>query len=170
MHNYKFSLITPEHSVKNIPFLLELYDSIKKQTYDNWEWILYLNNGFNKTDLPLDILADLKVTIIEGESNPNIGYLKNKAFHAGPGDILVEVDHDDELVNVCLEKLNEAFQDESVGFCYSDNAVNHMEDKFIPYNEAYGWKHRMFQWKDKLLFAMNSFEPIAPQDNKTRVV
>ena len=159
MHNYKFSLITPEHSVKNIPFLLELYDSIKKQTYDNWEWILYLNNGFNKTDLPLDILADLKVTIIEGESNPNIGYLKNKAFHAGTGDILVEVDHDDELVDVCLEKLNEAFQDESIGFCYSDNAVNHMEDKFIPYNEAYGWKHRMFKWKEKLLFAMNSFEP-----------
>ena len=63
MHNYKFSLITPEHSVKNIPFLIELYDSIKKQTYDNWEWILYLNNGFNKTDLPLDILADLKVTL-----------------------------------------------------------------------------------------------------------
>ena len=57
MNNYKFSLITPEHSVKNIPFLKELYDSIKKQTYDNWEWVLYLNNGFKKTDLPLDILA-----------------------------------------------------------------------------------------------------------------
>ena len=52
MHNYKFSLITPEHSVKNIPFLLELYDSIKKQTYEDWEWVLYLNNGFEKTDLP----------------------------------------------------------------------------------------------------------------------
>ena len=117
MHNYKFSLITPEHSVKNIPFLLELYDSIKKQTYEDWEWVLYLNNGFEKTDLPSAILADSKVVIIEGEKNPNIGYLKNKAFHAGTGDILVEVDHDDELVDVCLEKLNEAFQDTSIGFC-----------------------------------------------------
>ena len=53
MNNYKFSLITPEHSVKNIPLLLELYDSIKKQTYEDWEWVLYLNGEIKKTDIPL---------------------------------------------------------------------------------------------------------------------
>ena len=41
----KFSIITPEHNPKNIFNLLELFESIKEQTYTNWEWILYLNSG-----------------------------------------------------------------------------------------------------------------------------
>ena len=43
MIDYKFSIITPEHSPKNMPFLYELYETIKNQTHKNWEWILYLN-------------------------------------------------------------------------------------------------------------------------------
>ena len=43
--NYKFSIITPEHKKENIPFLLELYETIKSQTYSNWEWVLYLNGN-----------------------------------------------------------------------------------------------------------------------------
>lgn len=159
MNKLKFSIITPEHCVKNIPFLLELYESIQNQTYENWEWILYLNNGFDKKNLPAKLKKDSKVIIVDGETNDKIGYLKQKAFSLGTGHILVEADHDDILMENCLEKLNAGFQDPEVGFCYSDNAVYHMEDKFIPYNNSYGWRHRMFQWKDKLLFAMNSFKP-----------
>jgi len=44
----KFSLITPEHSSENIPFLLELYQTILEQTYTNWEWVLYPNGNCNK--------------------------------------------------------------------------------------------------------------------------
>lgn len=159
MNNYKFSIITPEHSEKNQPFLLELFDSIVNQTYENWEWVLYLNNGLKRSKIPKKISNHPKVVIVEGENNSNIGYLKNKAFHHGSGDVLVEVDHDDILVESCLEKLNEAFQDESIGFCYSDSAVYHMEDKFIPYNEAYGWSFKIFSWNGKSLYAMNSFPP-----------
>lgn len=158
--NYKFSIITPEHNVKNMPFLMELYDSIRSQTYENWEWILYLNGKMTKDQLPKEIVKNKKIVVIKEESdNSNIGYLKNKAFFSGTGDILVEADHDDILTNNCLEKLNEAFQDEEIGFVYSDNAILHMKDEFVPFNEAYGWTHKKFKWKDKELFSMNSFEP-----------
>lgn len=160
MINYKFSIITPEHNPNNIPFLLELYDSIEAQTYKEWEWILFLNGNFQKTQLPKQILKNKKVIIVEDRSgNKNIGYIKNRAFFNGTGDILVEADHDDILVETCLEKLNEAYQDDTVGFVYSDNAVLHMNNEFVPYNEAYGWKHRKFNWKGKELYAMNSFPP-----------
>lgn len=159
MNEYKFSIITAEHSTKNAPYLLELYESIISQTYSNWEWVIYLNNGMLKDNVPSVIRLNPKVVIVDGENNPNIGFLKNRAFNCGSGDILVEADHDDILIENCLEKLNEAFQDQTIGFCYSDNAVYHMQDKFVPYNEAYGWKHRMYSWKGKLLFAMNSFKP-----------
>ena len=160
MNNYKFSIVTPTHSIKNIPFLMELYESIVNQTYGNWEWILYLNGPISINDLPQSILKDGRVkTNYYGGDNTNVGFLKNLAFNSGTGDILVEADHDDILVETCLEKLNEAYQDQQYGFVYSDNATYHMEDKFVPYNQAFGWTHRIYNWNGKNLFAMNSFEP-----------
>ena len=93
------------------------------------------------------------------QSNPNIGAIKNRAFHLAQGDILVEMDHDDLLFPRCLERLNEAFQDERVGFVYSDNAVLHMTDVFHPYDSAGGWTYRSVDWQGRELIAMNCFEP-----------
>jgi len=158
--NYKFSIITPEHNPKNSEFLLELYKSLCSQTYDDWEWILFLNGKMTKDQLPEEIVQDQKVIIFKDDTeNSNIGYLKNQAFFKGTGDVLVEVDHDDILFDNCLEKLNEAFQDETIGFVYSDNAVLHMTGEFIPYTDANGWTYRTVKWKDKDLIAMNSFPP-----------
>jgi len=158
--NYKFSLITPEHSPNNIVFLLELYETIRTQTYTNWEWIIYLNNRCVIENIPDIIKNDSKVIIIRTEdTNGNIGAIKNAAFKLGTGDILVEVDHDDLLTDDCLAELNAAYQDPEIGFVYSDDAVLHMKDLFVPYGENNGWTYRMFKWKDKELFAMNSFKP-----------
>ena len=118
------SLITPEHSQKNLPYLLELYDTIVGQTYSNWEWVLFLNNGCAVEHIPDRIKSDKRVVIFQSfDTNTNIGAIKNAAFSIGTGDILVEVDHDDLLTSNCLEKLNEAFQNEEIGFVYSDNAI-----------------------------------------------
>jgi len=92
--------------------------------------------------------------------NKLIGYVKNKAFSLGTGDVLVEVDHDDILTPECLENLAEAFENNpDCGFVYSDNATYHMESKFIPYNPLFGWTYKDFDWNGKQLIAMNSFDP-----------
>lgn len=158
----KFSIITPEHDPANIPFLLELYESIVNQTYDNWEWVLYLNNKCTIDHIPDIIKINPKVKLYsQNVDNTNIGFIKNQAFHLGQGDVLVEADHDDQLTPDCLEELFNAFQDPAVGFVYSDNAILHMTDEFIPYNPAFGWTHKKFMWKGKELTAMNSFPPTA---------
>ena len=59
----KFSIITPEHSKENLPYLQELYESLQSQTYENWEWVLYLNNGYKQEWLPASIQANPKVVI-----------------------------------------------------------------------------------------------------------
>lgn len=160
MNNLKFSLITPEHNPKNIPFLLELYDSILAQTHDNWEWILYLNNGCTPEYIPEKIKLNPKVRLVHStDVNSNIGAVKNKAFHCGVGDILVELDHDDLITPDCLEYMNSAFQNPDVGFVYSDSAIYHMKNEFVPFDASYGWTHRMFDWKGTQLYAMNSFAP-----------
>jgi glycosyltransferase involved in cell wall biosynthesis len=156
----KFSIITPEHDPANIPYLNELFDTIVRQTHTDWEWVLYLNGKCQFEHIPDHIKAHPKVELYrQDEDNKNIGYIKNKAFNLGKGDVLVEVDHDDQITPDCLEELAKAFNDPAVGFAFSDAAVLHMTDEFVPFNPAYGWAHKKFNWKGKELISMNSFPP-----------
>jgi len=154
----KFSLITPTHKVT--PFLTELYHSILSQTHTDWEWIIWLNGKADRADLPEEIKNNPKVRIFKftGDNN-NVGFHKNQAFNLGTGDVLVEVDHDDILIETCLEKLNTAFQDPTVGFVYTDNLTYHMEDKFVPFNPVNGWTYKKYKWRGKELISMDSFQP-----------
>jgi O-antigen biosynthesis protein len=154
--DYKFSIISPSH--KNTPYLQELYESLCAQTYENWEWVLWLNGKFKRSKLSPEIENDERVKIYEcKEKNPNVGFHKNKAFHLGSGDVVVEVDHDDMITPDCLEELNKAYQDESVGFVFSDVAV--YDDNFVPYNEQHGWSYYFYNFRGKDRYVMNSWRP-----------
>lgn len=157
----KFSLITPTHSPDNREFLLELFDSILEQTHSDWEWVLYLNNGMNAGHLPTRIVEHPSVKVFEQkEYNDKIGFIKNKAFHLGTGDILVEMDHDDLLMPDCLKKLNEIFEkNEHIGFVYSNNVSYQMDEKFIPYDEDMGWTYETVKFRGEDEIAMHSFPP-----------
>lgn len=154
------SIVTPEHDPSNIPYLLELFECVVNQTYDNWEWLIYLNNKCNINHIPKVIINHPNVVVHRTQdTNVNVGAIKRAAFTMATGDILVEVDHDDLITNNCLEELAKAYQDPDVGFVYSDNAVLHMKEEFVPYGPDGGWTYRMFNWKGKELYAMRSFEP-----------
>lgn len=153
----KFSIITPSNREQ---YLWELYLSILSQTHEDWEWIIYANNGLSVSNL--DRLSDPRVIKVQGPSDgsvTSIGQLKSNAFLQGTGDVLVEVDHDDILTRDCLSKLAEAFQDPEIGFVYSNNAKLHHEDKFIPYQAEMGWHHKRFQYGENELWAPQSFAP-----------
>jgi len=153
---YKFSIVSPSH--KNTPYLQELYESLVAQTYENWEWILWLNGKFDRKKLSAEIENDKRVKIYHcKEKNPNVGFHKNKAFDLGTGNILVEVDHDDMLTPDCLEELNKAYQDQEIGFVYSDTAI--YDDDFVPYLPEHGWTHYTYEFRGKNLYVMNSWRP-----------
>ena len=156
----RFSIITPEHSANNLPYLRDLWDSIQRQTYTNWEWVLFLNNGCTTDHIPESIKNDPRVVVFWSfREDPNIGSIKHDAFLIGQGDVLVEADHDDILLPECLERLNQAFQDPGVGFAYSDNAVLHMKGEFTPYDGSFGWSWREFEYRGNRLKSMRSFPP-----------
>lgn len=54
------SIFTPTHDTK---YLLETYESIKKQDYGTWEWVV-VPNGDALQNLPPELLADPRVKII----------------------------------------------------------------------------------------------------------
>ena len=154
----KFSIITPTH-IKNA-FLLDLYRSIVAQTYTNWEWVIWLNGGATPSQVEEEIRNDSRVHVFVSEEDNNcVGFNKNRAFHLGDGDVLVEIDHDDLFTPDCLEELYKVFQDPTVGFAYSDDAMWHMSEEVQPFGEAYGWTHRKIDWNGKQLVAHNSFQP-----------
>lgn len=161
MKDLTFSIITPTHSKKNLPFLLDLYDSICAQTHPHWEWVLYVNGELNLKDLPRNIRDDKRVRTYMGESHANVGYVKNKAFGLGKGDILVEVDHDDLLQETCLSRLQEAFADPKVGFAYSEDLLYDMRgpQHRIPWNPENGWTHEWQHFRGEDYIKINSFPP-----------
>lgn len=147
----KLSIITPTHNPK---YIKELESSILAQTYQDWEWVILLNNGASYQ------ATDPRIKIIEMPfKSDKIGEIKNYAFNQGTGEVLVEVDHDDLITPDCLEELANAFKaNPACGFAYSDNAKL---GKFIPYNKIYGWTHRTVQYNGQDLYAMHS-QPLTP--------
>jgi glycosyltransferase involved in cell wall biosynthesis len=156
----KFSIITPTHKIT--PYLEELYNSLVEQTYEDWEWVVYLNGSADIKKIDNQLKNDSRVRIIEsGLTSNSIGFIKNKAFYAGQGDILVEVDHDDWLHENCLEKLAEAFSDDEVGFVYS-NAIlydQRGQEEKLKYNALNGWNDDWVEYEGEEYYAPDTFKP-----------
>jgi SAM-dependent methyltransferase len=128
--------------------------------------VIYLNGVEGGLDALVNypvlvaIKSDERIKIVvSDEINSKIGFNKNKAFHLGTGDVLVEVDHDDMLTPDCLEELYKAFQDPTVGFVYSDSITYHVNNEFTPYDAHYGWTYKKVMWRGKEHYSMNSFAP-----------
>lgn len=149
----KISIFTPTHNTKH---LKELYDSIKEQSFD--EWLILTNNV--KIGIQ-EILNDARVKIVEENSiSNNVGALKRKACFSCSGDILVEVDHDDLLIEGAIDEIRKAFEDEEIGFIYSNSA--NFTGNFEPtpkYGAYYGWVHRDFNYKGHTIYEHIAFQP-----------
>jgi len=104
--------------------LARTFASLKAQTYTDWEWVVYDDSTDDRVWRQLwGFCADerLTVTPLRGiHHSGSIGKVKRIAFMAAQGDILVELDHDDELTPDCLQELSDAFKDDAVSFAYSD--------------------------------------------------
>lgn len=147
------SIITPTHDPKYLP---ELWESIKAQTYIDWEWVIVANNG------AVVSVNDPRVRVIQCPFGlKSVGFLKKYGFLAAKGAYLVEVDHDDMITPDCLEEVARAFHENpDVGFVYSNNAK--LSDSFTPYSAEFGWAHRPFTWQGKTYHEM-----LIPEDAPT---
>lgn len=143
------TIFTPTHNSK---YILEAYESIKDQQFD--EWLIGLNNGAS----PVNI-NDPRVKQIDlGNVEPMVGYLKGSLCDLASGDILVELDHDDLLMSNAIEEIRKAFLDPEIGFVYS-NTIRCTSD-FRPteiFSEVYGWRYRDSGYKGLLEYV--SFDP-----------
>lgn len=167
--NTKFTSKTPLVSLftaayKSKEKIQRPYKSLLNQTYSNWEWVIVDDSGDDNDTYTQDLLplADPRVRRYRQDSrNGYIGATKRYAAGLCTGEILVELDHDDELTPDCLEKIVKAFQNHpECGFAYGDCAEPHEGSNFsnwYGWDCGYGydiyyrvWVHKMNRWQNVL--------------------
>ena len=118
------------------------FQSLKEQTYTNWEWIIVDDSDDNgETFKMLSNLAkkDHRIQVFKPwEHSGIIGKLKNWACSLGKGHILVELDHDDELTDYAIDYVVKGFKKfPEAGFLYTDCAEIYENGTSRTYRE--GW-------------------------------
>lgn len=132
-----FSIFTPTY--KTGDRILRAYESLRKQTYINWEWVVLDDSP---DDLVWNILKTLakndyriKLYKLQPLTEGNVGLAKHRAASLCTGEWLVELDHDDALISTCLEECFKATtQYPDAGFIYSDVCELYEDDQMRVYD------------------------------------
>lgn len=149
-----FSIVVPLYKTQE-KYLKELVESIKGQTYSNWELCLSDGSG---GDSPLkEILKELehsdsRIKVISSKESLQIAENTNAAIDIATGDYIVFADHDDILsvdaLYECTKCINE---NQEVDMIYSD------EDKVSMDGQTYFEPHFKPDLNVDLLCSVNYF-------------
>ena len=119
----KISIVVPLYKTEP-EYLEQLVDSVKRQTYTNWE--LCLSDGSGDPKILGEILAELaaadqRIRVIVSEKPLKIADNTNHALEAATGDFLAFVDHDDTLADYALYEFVKCInQNPGADMIYSD--------------------------------------------------
>jgi glycosyltransferase involved in cell wall biosynthesis len=148
------SVITPHYAGTN-QYIGDCYRSLREQTYEDWQWVIVLNNG---GALPPLIYDDERVKTVPFDSE-KLGALKRAACENANGEMIAELDVDDMLLPNALEEVCEALNE--APFAYSNSARFKPNWESPHYSEYWGWKHRPFKYNGYNLNEMVAF-PATP--------
>lgn len=111
-------------SYKSGKFIERPFNTLLKQTYTNWEWVIFDDTDGNDNFENLKTLKnkDRRIRIFKADKNNGIiGNVKNIASSLCRGEFIIEMDHDDELTPNALQLTVEAFKEfPDAGFVYTD--------------------------------------------------
>lgn len=127
--------------------------SLKAQTFTDWEWVILDDSpGWETYRQLYGFCADERYSVRiyrpHVPSKGNIGAVKRDAFMLARGDVLVELDHDDELTPDCLEVLSVAFES-GVQFSYSDWCEILPDGQSGKYPDGWAFGYGDHYWDEK---------------------
>jgi len=172
----RFSIFTPTHNPR---WLKRLAASLKKQTFTDFDWHIIANGTVNGKDTMQAVMKALGMkkkynfgTVLQlpdgltisihkytGKTH-NIGEIKNWSCARCSGEILVEVDHDDELTPNALEELDKAFtQNSAIDFVYSNHCDVAKDGTPVQYDIENGWEYAPFTYNGSVIQECKSWDP-----------
>lgn len=132
----KISIIVPAFYTE-ITMIEELIDSVKNQSYSNWE--LCISIGSPEDRKLIEILSQYsncdKIKYIISERNLGISDNTNCALKLASGDYIALLDHDDVIEPNALYEIANAVQDKTIDMIYTDeDKVNYKLTRYVsPY-------------------------------------
>lgn len=127
----KFSILIAHYN--NALFFKDCFESIKNQTYQDWEVIIVddFSSETEKKAVKEMVSGNPKFSFYENETNKGVGYTKKRCAELATGDICGFVDPDDALTPNALEESIKAYTDPKVVATYS---LFHMcNEEMLPY-------------------------------------
>jgi len=140
----KISVYTASYNTKDK--LLVAYESLEKQTHQNWEWSIYDDSSDDETWEAVKSLAKRDSRIIINKNNnqslySRIGLNKFNAAVNCSSKYIIELDHDDAFTHDALEKiLLTHIKHPDCGFVYGDwTEMNRDTYQEYDYGECFAW-------------------------------
>lgn len=115
--DYKISVVIRTYNEQK--HIREVLESLKKQTYKNYEVIILDSESTDKT---LDIVSEYSVRLEHIKKEDfNYSYASNKCVEYATGDIVCFLSgHSVPVKSSYLSDVNKVFQDARIGGCYGD--------------------------------------------------
>jgi len=148
-NSHLISYFTPVYNTKKV--LYRTYESLKNQTYNNWEWVIVNDStdGGKTLKIAEDIAKNdprVKVYDFREKSKGIIGEVKYRAASLCHGYILAELDHDDYLTSDCTELLYKASQQHpEIGFFYTDSAEINENYESLRYTPGFAFGYGKYE-------------------------
>lgn len=128
-----FSILVPVYNTP-IPYLREMLDSVRNQTYQKWQLCIANANPENEEVariLNKYLEMDKRIQVVNVPENLGIAQNTNKALSIAKGDYIGLLDHDDMLAADALFEAVKTVNDENADVIYTD------EDKITMSGEKY---------------------------------
>jgi SAM-dependent methyltransferase len=156
------SYFTPSHDITYLP---RVYESLKQQTANNWEWVVVLNGPACGLENDVKSITDsdprVHITTLgnSGSDKIPIGLLKHIAAYYCRGDLLAELDHDDELSWDCTGVLISTHEKIHADFYYSSCIEYESGKSRSAYSPGIGWTYSKVDFNGKSEIQTDAFPP-----------
>lgn len=135
-----FSILVPVYNTP-IPYLREMLDSVRNQTYQKWQLCIANANPENEEVariLNQYLEMDKRIQVVNVPENLGIAQNTNKALSIAKGDYIGLLDHDDKLAADALFEAVKTVNDENADVIYTDedkitmSGEKHFQPNFKP--------------------------------------
>ena len=139
-HMPLFSILVPVYNTP-IPYLREMLDSVRNQTYQKWQLCIANANPENEDVariLNQYIEMDKRIQVVNVPENLGIAQNTNKALSIAKGDYIGLLDHDDMLAADALFEVAKTVNDENADVIYTNedkitmSGEKHFQPNFKP--------------------------------------
>lgn len=151
----RVSVFTPSHQTR---YLDDCLKTLLAQTFEDWEWVVVLNQGARWRPA----VEDPRVRLVVQDNLTGVGAAKRHACSLAQGEFLVELDHDDEMRTDALQLVVDAFDaNPEAGMVFSDFAQigedGSRDD--TRFDERNGWVYREDTVNGRSVLRCESMEP-----------